>query len=296
MRLADLDLSGATVGGLADSDETVWPDRYHLHLKRFTYAAILEGNKDVNFRLRWLGLQPQFNTESYAQLAKVLMESGDEDGARRVLQRLGELQTKHGHRFWILQPKVWVEAPIGYGFRPILAIWYDLFLILLGWTIYRRSLLAGSLVPTDKDAYAKLHDEGVLPSHYPRLSTLMMSVENSLPLVKLGQADKWQPDPIGSEEVAYSKSDEMSNFPLKSTPSVPTYSRLKFLDPVRSMCARTLIGLGLQPGSDGKSVNTPLSRAGTSHRFVQRFIWIQVLLGWLFATLFVAGVSGLIKK
>jgi hypothetical protein len=34
----------------------------------------------------------------------------------------------------------------------------------------------------------------------------------------------------------------------------------------------------------------------TAPRFVMCFLWIQILLGWLLATLFVAGVTGIVHK
>jgi hypothetical protein len=39
-----------------------------------------------------------------------------------------------------------------------------------------------------------------------------------------------------------------------------------------------------------------LSRLGTSARFLRWFLWIQILLGWLLATLFLAGVTGIIRR
>jgi hypothetical protein len=39
-----------------------------------------------------------------------------------------------------------------------------------------------------------------------------------------------------------------------------------------------------------------LSRFGTSPRFVTWFLWFQILFGWLLATLFIAGVSGIVHK
>jgi hypothetical protein len=36
-----------------------------------------------------------------------------------------------------------------------------------------------------------------LPSHYPPLSPLAYSFENTFPLIKLGQADRLQPKPEG---------------------------------------------------------------------------------------------------
>jgi hypothetical protein len=70
-----------------------------------------------------------------------------------------------------------------------------------------------------------------LPPHYPRFQPLMFSLETTFPLVKLGQADKWQPDP-----------------------AAPGFMR------ILRWCIR-----------------------------------VQILLGWLFATLFLAAVSGIVQ-
>ena len=72
----------------------------------------------------------------------------------------------------------------------------------------------------------------------------MYSVENSLPLVKLGQTDKWQP----------------------------------------------------YPGPEALQRPTSFQSLVTSPGFVTWFLRIQILLGWLLTTLFVAGVSGIVHK
>ena len=38
-----------------------------------------------------------------------------------------------------------------------------------------------------------------LPPHYSNFSAPIYSLENTFPLVKLGQADKWQPDPANEK-------------------------------------------------------------------------------------------------
>ena len=75
------------------------------------------------------------------------------------------------------------------------AIWEIAILSGLGWIIYRRCYLAGTIAPTDKDAYDEFKATGQVPENYPPFSPLVYSLENSLPLVKLGQAEKWQPSP-----------------------------------------------------------------------------------------------------
>ena len=74
--------------------------------------------------------------------------------------------------------------------------------------------------------------------HYEPLSPVAFSIENSLPLVKLGQIDYWGPDPSP-----------------RATTSTLHWGRLLF---------------GFQR--------------------------LQVLFGWILATLFVAAVTGIVQK
>jgi hypothetical protein len=335
---ATLDLGGATAASFSDSGKTSWPKRDNLYLRLFQYGHI--DPEVAEERLRWLGLQPDddFNTESYVQLAKVLQQSGDDDGARLVLQTAAALQDRHGHRYWYLRPDNWFAASIGYGYRPIWAVGYISLMSTLGWIIYRRGYLARTMVPTDKDAYNELKLGKRLPPHYPRFAPLIFSLENSLPLVKLGQADKWQPDTELSGQTTSPRNSELptllslmdgSSFagappnsavvapgvgttaapaPVAKVPeSSPDEASLAHheltVEPVPPMFAalrrgvgRILHATGLQPDSSGQTPTTPLSRHGTSPKFLKWFIWIQILLGWLFATLFVAGVTGIVRK
>jgi hypothetical protein len=295
LRTATLNLSGASSSFLADTSPKYWPRSNHLYLRGFQYSAIVSGTKAPRERLRWLALQPDddFNSDAYAQLAKILLQSGDEDGSKLVLETLARLQTRRGHQFWYLAPSNLFEASIGYGYRPIWAIYYSLILGSLGWIIYRRSYLAGSMVPTDKDAYAEFRKSRTLPHNYPHLSPVIFSIETSLPLVKLGQADKWQPDP-NPERHPNPISNEQK--PASRVARRFRYTRLQAFDPARKLIAKVGVQIGLNPGLSGYSIDTQLSRKWTSPKFVRRFIWVQILLGWLFATLFVAGYGGLVHK
>jgi hypothetical protein len=59
---------------------------------------------------------------------------------------------------------------------------------------------------------------------------------------------------------------------------------------------RLLIAVGLRSSTDVTHTPSSLSRFGTSPRFVTWFLWFQILFGWLLATLFIAGVSGIVHK
>jgi hypothetical protein len=94
------------------------------------------------------------------------------------------------------------------------------------------------MVPKDPLAYAYFKQNGKAPAFYEPLGPLVYSLENSLPLVKLGQTDYWRPDPA--------------------------------------------------PASLAGWMNSP--------RFLFGFLRLQILLGWILATLFIAGVTGIVQK
>ena len=244
-KTAKLDLQGTKVGALED-DKQSWDEIAGLQLDGFVYSRISGGPKDAKTRIEWLSRQVDFSTQPYRQLAKVLSESGDEDGASQVLVEMERLRRKKEGE-WFSSPLL--RWTFGYGYEPLLSFWGLCGLSALGWLIYRRALNAGTMTPTDRDAYTEFKKTGVAPPNYPRFFPAIYSLENSLPLVKLGQADHWQPDP---------------------QPRVFTATREKW--------PRRLI------------------RFLSSPSFARWFLWAQILLGWVFATLFAAGVTGIIHK
>lgn len=261
-----------------------WPTQGNLFLDGFVYGRVADGPRDPEVMLKWLRLQPQgaFRPQPYLQLAKVLRESGDEDGERQVLVAMED------HRWRFNHPSLYplglpLKLTAGYGYRPLWAFWEILGLSALGWIIYRRSYLAGNMVPTDKDAYALFKQDGRPPAHYITFHPLVYSVENSLPLVKLGQADKWQPDPNRGPS-------QQATLPVPESPNV----QRKGLFPW-GWFNYFLVFLGLQNNAREQR-RSRLSRLATSAKFLRWFLWFQILLGWLLATLFLAGVTGLIRK
>ena len=283
---AALVLENASSSSIVDDDQS-WPGKGNLYLDGFLYGRISEkAPRDSQTRLKWLKLQPEkpFMPQPYLHLAKVLKEAGDDAGAVIVLE---EMERNHRHqqdRTPTDRLTSWVfDESIGYGYDPGRAIWMILGLSALGWILYRRSYLAGNIVPTDKDAYESFKSEGRPPAHYLAFAPLVYSVENSLPLVKLGQADLWQPDPNPGPPARQA---------LWTTRLGPQTAWPRLLRGLQ----KVLVFVGLQTPGDESKPRSRLCRWGTSPRVLRWFLWVQILLGWLLATLFVAGVTGIVHK
>jgi hypothetical protein len=302
---ATLNLTDASVGTLidsglndtspvlpVDSPPTIWPRPSRLLVDGFIYGRISsQGSFDVDKRLNWLALQPQspFYPRPYLQLAKVLRESGDDNGAQRVLIEMEDRARKNGTWAPIVRPLL--RWTIGYGYDPLRAFWWAAGLTGLGWIIYRRSYLAGSISPSDKDAYGEFNKpEGKIPEHYPSFSPLIYSLENSLPFVKLGQGDKWQPHRPGMSGPIRTRLS--SEFAFR----IPWTQLLARVQSRWQALLRQMTELWGHAPKWVRSCAASLSASTTAPRFVMWFLWFQILLGWLLATLFVAGLSGIVHK
>jgi hypothetical protein len=236
VEVTSLDLIDASVGALVDEEKS-WPGKGSLFVDGFVYGHVSgKSPRDAKTRLRWLERQDPFRPQPYRQLAKVLREAGDDGGARKVLFEMERRRRQVEDRSWYTW--LWgqvLKCTVGYGFYSWLALVWLVALTIAGWGLFRHGYSSGAMAPTDKDAYCFFRAQGRAPDYYQRFTASVYSLENSLPLVNLGQKDHWTPDP-----------------------SQQGWWRLA--------------------------------------SFLRGFRWTQVLLGWLLATLFVAGVTGVVRK
>jgi hypothetical protein len=202
-----LDLSDLTVGTIRDSydpqhDEAdaanvapAWPDKEHgqLILNGFTYGRWFNGITAAR-GIRWLQIQNSFTRQPYRQLAKILQGDGDNAGARRVLYVMEQEKSgKEGPIRKIWSFILWIA--VGYGYYPWVAfLWLALFFG-AGLGLYWNAYNAGYIAPTEAKTYQDLKTSGIVPANYERFHASAYSLENSLPVIKLGLTDHWQIDP-----------------------------------------------------------------------------------------------------
>lgn len=190
-----LDLLHTSVDSLSD-DVKSWPPCGNLQLHGFVYSLIAwSSERHADARLDWLSRLKQFTPQPYRQLARVLNEEGDEDGARKVLYELASLRAREDASW---ATRIWnflLKVVIGYGYYPSWAIAWLAGLILIGFLFFSFAFRAGIMVPTEKTAYTSFENDRRVPSYYEGFYAFVYSAENSLPIVKLGQADRWQVEP-----------------------------------------------------------------------------------------------------
>lgn len=234
---ATLNLSNATAGAILD-DKSCWPGPGKLILNGFVYEHVISGVMDTKNRLAWLALNQPFTPQPYRQLARVMRNAGVDRGARRVLFAMEDHLWKEERTLSAALFRWPLSLVVGYGYYPLRALAGLVLLVFVGFGVYLGARGSRAMVPRDEAAYAQFKATGHAPAHYEPLSPFVYSLENSLPLVKLGQTDRWEPDP--------------------------------------------------SPSSSQSFLISP--------RFLFAFQRLQVLLGWILATLFIAGVTGTVQK
>lgn len=247
--MVSLNLIGASAGSVSD-EAASWPPRGNLQLHGFQYQRFSASSpRSVKDRLDWLARLKPFTPQPYRQLANVLEDEDDHAGARQVLYNMADLRNQENQSKWARGWGFILKCGVGYGYYPRRALGCLLVLAAFGFGLYYCGYYAGSMVPTEKDAYTFLRCNNRPPNYYEPFHASIFSLENSFPLVKLGQVDHWKPDP---------NQDESARLAVRG---------LRF-------SIRTLV----------------------LTRVLRVFGWAQILLGWLFATMGVAAVTGLARK
>jgi len=206
-----LSLVGATVKNLRE-DRASWPAAGNLHLDGLVYEEVTlhrrpsreeAENSDcteelelkVEDRIEWLMRQPMnelAEAQPWMLLSRHLEGKGDHKGAKHVVFMYRCLRAQVLGKVWILRKLAiafaWLEEKpfrIGYSIA---------FTLLTGWLVFGFAGSRGLLAPTDHEAYKAFRATADMPAAYPELNTFAYTFENAVPLVKLGQDDKWAPD------------------------------------------------------------------------------------------------------
>jgi mannose-1-phosphate guanylyltransferase len=178
-------------------DPASWPSAGNLTLNGFAYSELLGGPTDATSRLRWLRLEPQgYWPQPYRQLGKVLRGQGhDSDATDVAIESLVEQRRTAGlprlERLW----NRLLEVTIGYGYRPLRALWWIAAFVVFGTILFGCGHWLRLITPTEEAAYERFVETGEPPPHYPPFNAFVYSLENFLPVVELGQDPHWRPNP-----------------------------------------------------------------------------------------------------
>jgi hypothetical protein len=178
---------------------------------------------EADKRIEWLLLQPQdrrINPQPWMQLAGLLKAKGNNKGAKHVIFKyrtlLAEKKEFHPLR-WLLKllflwkifqcvwpylrhpNRSWAIVFAWLEEAPIRICWSIVFTLMVGTLIFAGAFNSGAMI-----ASVQVQPNALLPrpsgesrnlsAHYPLSQSFLYTLENALPLVKLGMDEKWMPD------------------------------------------------------------------------------------------------------
>jgi hypothetical protein len=208
-----LNLVGARVKNLRD-DRVSWPEEGKLDLDGLVYEELTfhESSSDEDLkahrfaselplvakeRIAWLMLQkPERRTEPqpWMQLRDLLERKGDRKGAKYVLFRFRCLQAQ---KSWI--PWRWLRVAFAWLEENPFRIGYMIALtLLIGTSIFTWGGLKQAMIETVRYQPNAITDKGevkLVSPLYPKYQPFVYTLENAVPLIKLGMDEKWAPNP-----------------------------------------------------------------------------------------------------
>jgi hypothetical protein len=177
---------------------------------------------NVDERIEWLMLQPpdrRIKPQLWMQLARLLEAKGHRKGAKHVIFKYRTFLAKekefhplrwlfkllfrratfrcvwpylrHPNRSWAIA-FAWLEE------APLRVCWSIALTLMVGTLIFAGAFSSGAML-----ASVQIQPNAVLPNgesknlsaHYPVSQPFLYTLENAVPLVKLGMDEKWMPDP-----------------------------------------------------------------------------------------------------
>ena len=207
----NLDLTAATIKALRD-DVLSWPSADNLTLTGFTYGELIlhkapspeeakngwfpqELPLNADARIEWLMRQSRegrIQPQPWMALSAHLQARGDDRAAKHVVYRLRRVQAIEKKTSPLLRGLAirfaWLEE------APLRILYSITLTLLIGWAIFGYASHKGAIAPTSAEAYRAFMAGKVMPVAYPTFNPFVYTLDNAVPLVKLGQDDKWTPD------------------------------------------------------------------------------------------------------
>jgi len=207
----NLNLTGASVKTFRD-DRDSWPAEQNLTLAGFTYGDLIlhkapnpeeikngwfpdELMLDADTRVDWLlrqSPQDRLQPQPWMNLGDYLKARGDGAGAKHIVYRLRcvqatEKKTSRLRRALAIR-FAWLEEV------PLRILYSISVTLLLGLAVFGYAGARGAIAPTSAEAYSAFLAGKSMPAAYPSFNPLAYTLDNAVPLVKLGQDGKWAPD------------------------------------------------------------------------------------------------------
>lgn len=258
-----LDLSQARCRIFRDSEDA-WPPPGNLLLDGFSYERLHDCPTDWSTRSNWLrrqdirDLHESFRPQPWTQAVNVLRDMGYDDDSRKLAIERNRAQIES--RSTSRAQRVWqrfLGVTTGYGYRPQYALYWAFAFFLLGWFTFSHAYELGYMAPHNGGVVAYLATH---PSEAvpPRYSEFNALVFATDTILPI-------------IELGQNEAWEPTTKRAPDAPALPTDFS------VNSICMWTL----------------DYAFSAGLHRLI---FWVEEIVGWVLVSLFIAGMSGMIKK
>lgn len=250
-------------------------DANRMELDGFIYRRLGECTTDPVKRERWLRNQildhtiHHFRPQPWKRLTAVLLEMGYNRSARiiamkrhvalrrsRSLSPLGKLMN------------VFLGITIGHGYRPNLALVWALLFVLPGVFVFKAAAEEGWMAPQSQQVLASNEywdrSDCRVPASYRRLNSISYTLDMFVPIIDTLYNGDWAPAPFAR---ACAKQEP-------DNPNVLQRNISAVVDAAYENGLRDLFERG----------------------FLELARWLLVVSGWILVPLFLAGVTGVVKR
>jgi hypothetical protein len=246
-----------------------------LKLEGFVYRRI-ESQGDPRAQLNWLREQlraakkerrGEYRPQPYRQFANSLRAHGHDADARKCLISMAKDRRKSADLSW--PSRAWQRilwCTIRNGHEPLRALYFLLGLWVIGFLAFGWGYQKHVLAPSDHYAYDDLTHDKALPGQYVPFCAPIYAIDTGLPIISLGERDRWYPRAV-----------------LTKIPKTEAHSPL-----YGNVCEASFTR---RWDPDGKWID-----ASTLATLLAVGRWVYVVLGWFFASMLVAGISGLVGR
>jgi hypothetical protein len=320
----EFDLSQASCTIYRDSASSLPPE--NLILDGFTYERFHDCAIDWKSRVAWLNRQPKrhlgqsgnayngdreiksvFRPQPWVQCYEVLRKMGYDKDAKELAVCREKTRAHSSNTSRV--SKIWygvLSISVGYGYKPERALYWSMLFFSVGWLTFATAANMGFMSPRDGSVQAYLASKPNLrlPEHYTRFNAPIYALDNYLPIIELGQDTAWEPsdNQTGERRDKYLSSEwweEATRLALGHDWAVTGSSSSSQLN-------GRLTQAGAMRGGISKQPTNVLARyadfvaggiAFAFHLGVHRAVyWTMEILGWLFVSLYIAGMSGVMKS
>jgi hypothetical protein len=158
---------------------------------------------------------------------QLVRAKGDKAGASSAIFELREQQS-NVYR-WPF--RLWKLSFARLEQQPFLILLPILISVSISTFIFDRAFKVRAIAPTNHEMFAAASYNGPFTIAYPRFNGFIYSLENTLPLVKLGMDDKWAPNPNNDSTNLLTKYEIFDRSEV-----VPNYYRMDSRHRSRSCC------------------------------------------------------------